>query len=101
MPMNRLAFALLAVTCVAAAGGGAYLATRQNQTAVPVAPVSVQTQPTTLGTPATVTETESIVDEVPKVEAAVKPAATAPRVARRPAPKRSAQRSPAAERSTA
>ena len=101
MPMNRLAFALLAVTCVAAAGGGAYLATRQNQTAVPVAPVSVQTQPTTLGTPATVTETESIVDEVPKVEAAVKPAATAPRVARRPAPTRSAQRSPAAERSTA
>jgi len=99
MPMNRLAFALLAVTCVAAAGGGAYFATKQNQAALPVGLVSVQTQPTTLGTPATVTETESIVDEVPKVDA-VKPAVTAARAARRPAPTRAAQRPAATERST-
>lgn len=99
MPMNRLAFGLLAVMCVAAAGGGAYLATKQNQVVAPVAPVSVQTQPTTLGTATPVTETESIVDEVPKVEV------TAPRaarqVARRPAPTRSVQRPSGAERSTA
>jgi cell division protein FtsN len=98
--MNRLAFALLAVTCVAAAGGGAYFATKQNQAALPVGPASVQTQPATPGTPATVTETESIVDEVSKVDA-VKPAVTAPRAPRRPAPTRAAQRPAVAERSTA
>ena len=63
MAMNRLAFGLLAVACVAGAGGGAYLATKQHQAA---APLAVQTQPVP-GTPATVTETETIVDEVPKV----------------------------------
>ena len=64
MTMNRLAFGLLAVICVAAAGSGAYLATRQNQAVVSALPVSMQTQP---GAPATVTETEAIVEEAPKV----------------------------------
>lgn len=66
MAMNRLAFGLLAVACVAAAGGGAYLATKQNQAVAPAAPLAVQTQPVP-GRPVTVTETETIVDEVPKV----------------------------------
>ena len=54
MAMNRLAFGLLAVACVAAAGGGAYLATKHNQAAAPAAPLTVQTQPVP-GRPATVT----------------------------------------------
>ena len=66
MVMNRLAFALLAVTCVAAAGGGAYLATRQNQEAAPTSPVSTLVQP---GAPTIVTETETVVEEAPKDEA--------------------------------
>ena len=97
MAINRLAFGLLAVTCVAAAGGGAYLATRQNQTAASVPSVSTQAQP---GAPATVTETEAIVDEVPKASdqptveeaPAVKPVAPPVKTSRRSAPARGAQR---------
>ena len=43
MLSNKLAFAALAVACIAAAAGGGYLASRQN--AVP-APAAAQTQPT-------------------------------------------------------
>lgn len=109
MATNRLAFGLLAVTCVAAAGGGAYLATRQNQAAAPAPALTSQTQ-LVPGTPATVIETETIVDEVPKVsdrpnadeapsaESAVRaPAKAAPNrdAARRSASTRVAQRSTA------
>jgi type IV secretory pathway VirB10-like protein len=67
MLSNRLAFAALAVACIAAAAGGGYLASRQN--AVP-APAAAQAQPTTAA-PATqpvtperpVQETEAVVAE--------------------------------------
>jgi hypothetical protein len=71
MLSNKLAFAALAVACIAAAAGGGYLASRQN--AVPT-PAAAQTQPaatTTSAVPAPtaraatadrpVTETEAIV----------------------------------------
>lgn len=103
MVMNRLAFGLLVVTCVAAAGSGAYLATRQNQAAVSAPPVSMQTLP---GAPATVTETEAIVEEAPKVVVdTVAPSAKAasPRSAPTRAPQRRSSAStarPAPERSS-
>ncbi|PYR07918.1 MAG: hypothetical protein DMG00_16195 [Acidobacteria bacterium] len=85
MLSNRLAFAALAVACVAAAAGGGYLASRQN--AVP-APAAAQTQPVAATTPAPaapaavaerpVQETEAVVaepktpvkSEAPKIAAA-------------------------------
>lgn len=109
MAMNRLAFGLLAVTCVVSAGGGAYLATRQNQAAGPAAPLTIQTQQAP-GTPATVTETETIVDAVPQVSDRPKveeapPTETAVRAPAKAAPSRDAARGSAstrvAERSTA
>src|SRR5438034_3244632 len=51
MLSNKLAFAALAVACIAAAAGGGYLASRQNT--VP-APASAQTQPATTVAPAPV-----------------------------------------------
>jgi hypothetical protein len=114
MPINRVAFVLLAVICVAAAGGGAYLATRQNQAAVSELPTSVQSQPATV-TPGLVTETETIVDEVPSLSqqpkiaeapatefaiAAPKPASTRDSARRQPAKAPAAPRPPAPPRST-
>jgi len=111
MPINRIAFVLLAVTCVAAAGGGAYLATRQNQAAASEMPTSLQSQPVAV-TPETVTETETIVDEVPKLSdlpnveaapatevAAPRPASTRDSARRQPATARVAPRPTAAPRS--
>src|SRR5262245_49555468 len=107
MPINRVAFVLLGIICVAAAGGGAYLATRQNQAASSEVQGSVQSQPVA-ATPATVTETETIVDEVPKVSdlpkaeiapatkvaaiAAPKPGSSRESARRQPAPARVAPR---------
>jgi hypothetical protein len=115
MPINRVAFVLLAVTCVAAAGGGAYLATRQNQAAASDLPTSVQSQPATV-TPELVTETETIVDEVPTLSeqpkiaeapanevaaiAPPKPASTRDSARRQPATARAAPRPVAAPRNT-
>src|SRR5512134_1865602 len=68
MPTNRGVFAVLALTCILAAGGGAYLATRQNQAAVTatVSPGTLgETEPVS-GAPSTVTETETIIEDVPK-----------------------------------
>lgn len=114
MPINRVAFVLLAVICVAAAGGGAYLATRQNQAAAFEVPATVQSQPVA-ATPATVTETETIIDEVPKLSdqpsveaapaaeaaaiAAPKPASSRESARRQPATARVAPRPTAAPRS--
>ena len=93
MLSNRLAFAALAVACVAAAAGGGYLASRQN--AVP-APAAAQTQPVAATTPAPgapaavaerpVQETEAVVAE-PKTP--VK--SEAPKIA----PARRAEKAPA------
>jgi hypothetical protein len=96
MPINRGVFGVLALACIVAAGGGAYLATRQNQAAVTATTVSPgalsETQPVS-GAPSTVTETETIIEDVPKdapnlaepVEAPVmRPAATRSSAPRQP-----------------
>lgn len=98
MPTNRGVFGILALACVMAAGGGAYLATRQNQAAVTatVSPGALdETQPVS-GAPSTVTETETIIEEAPK---------DAPRLAEpveAPAPRQANSResTPRASRST-
>jgi hypothetical protein len=81
MLSNRLAFAALAVACLAAAGGGGYLASRQN--AVPT-PASAQTVPVTqpappataapaaAPAPAPVSETEAVVGDAKPVASPAK-----------------------------
>jgi len=78
MPSNRLTFGVLALACVVATGGGAYLVTRQARTAVPAPPEASQAAPA-------VTATEAVVEDVPNVPeqpsadaAAVQVAASAP-----------------------
>jgi type IV secretory pathway VirB10-like protein len=82
---NRLAFTALAVACVTAAAGGAFMATRQNGATekpaaieMPAAPVEASAKP--------VQETEAVVSPAPPeavspapVPAPAKPAAAAPR----------------------
>jgi type IV secretory pathway VirB10-like protein len=105
MLSNKLAFAALATACIAAAGGGGYLASRQNTVPAPVAATSAPA-PSPAFTPAEalagpaerpVQETEAVVGDT-----AAKPApyasqaasgASAPRTARRnEAPTRPAPR---------
>ena len=68
MPTNRGVFGVLALACILAAGGGAYLATRQNQTAVTatVSPGTLGETESISGAPSTVTETETIIEDTPK-----------------------------------
>jgi hypothetical protein len=68
MPINRGVFGVLALACVLAAGGGAYLATRQNQAAVTATadPAALGESLAAPGAPSSVTETETIIEEVPK-----------------------------------
>jgi hypothetical protein len=77
---NRLAFTALAVACITAAAGGAFMATRQNAATekpaaieMPAAPVEASAKP--------VQETEAIVSPAPSAAAAPAPAkpAAAPR----------------------
>ena len=85
MLSNRLAFAALAMGCLAAAAGGGYLASRQN--AVPAAaaalaaPATVATSPpvaeTSVRTPRPVQETEAVIGTAAKAPSSV--AASAPR----------------------
>jgi hypothetical protein len=106
MVTNRLGFAALGLTCIVAAGGGAYLASRQNANDLVTRSASVTAQAqadqgtaaaTDQGTttPKPATETEAVIGEAttPRAsapapaeapEAAVAPAATAPRSAARP-----------------
>jgi hypothetical protein len=68
MPTNRGVFGVLALACILAAGGGAYLATRQNQPAVTatVSPGTLgETEPVS-GAPSSVTETETIIEDTSK-----------------------------------
>ena len=100
---NRLAFAVLGIACVTAAGGGAYLATRQTD-AVPVAvDTPAVAQEASLTIP--VTETEAMIEATPApVEAAAAvPHAAAPKTAqkapaRQPEPIRNAPVQPAQAR---
>ena len=65
---NRFAFVVLGVACIAAAGAGGYLASRQNAT--PAAPAAVTVPAATAPTPTTtpdrpVQETEAVVRDTP------------------------------------
>jgi len=78
MLSNRLAFAALAVACIAAAAGGGYLASRQNTVPTPAsAQAGPAAQPTALANPAAAS-TAPAPAAVPETEAVVaeaKPAA--------------------------
>ena len=76
MMSRTLALGLVSTACVVAAGGGSYLAVRQNNVEVNPAPV-VQAAP-----PSAVQETEAVVAPVEKAA----PAAPTPERAERPAP---------------
>ncbi|MGE5243627.1 MAG: hypothetical protein ACM3SQ_05330 [Betaproteobacteria bacterium] len=92
MLSNRLAFAAVAVACVAAAGVGGYLASRQNVAPTPVAAaVAPASSPTAAPQAGPVDATEGIV-KTPAAEPA--PAAPVARPARRaePTPRVTAQR---------
>jgi hypothetical protein len=94
---NRLAFAALAVACVAAAAGGGYLATRQSAPAAEPAPSAVEAAPQAAAKTAAqpVEETEAVVGGTMP---APKPAAgkeTASRVPPTPAGARQVSREPA------
>jgi hypothetical protein len=100
MLSNRLAFAALAVACLAAAAGGGYLASRQNTVPAPAAaqtaaPAPPQTPASTAAaaSPQPVPETEAVVGDTPKpaqapARRAEKPreTASAPKTARAAAP---------------
>ena len=87
-PNRLLAFAALGLTCVAAAAGGGYLASRQNATSEPTAAASTSAAPEE-ARPA-VQETEALISEIkPATEAAPLASAEAvgaPPPERRPAP---------------
>lgn len=73
MLSNRTAFAILALACIAAAGGGGYLATRQGVTSpVPLdASTPSGTPESATGTaPKPVQETEAVVGDAPRVQTA-------------------------------
>ena len=76
MLSNRMAFALLAVACLAAAAGGGYLATRQNVAPTPVGAVAAIAP---AATPAAkpVQETEAVVG-TPEVKPTLPAEAPAP-----------------------
>jgi hypothetical protein len=100
---NRLAFAALAVGCLAAAAGGGYLATRQNTVPTPASAAAASTAADTAShtVPAPVQETEAVVGDAhpapappPETSAPAKPRTETPRPADRS--RNHAQRSAAA-----
>jgi small subunit ribosomal protein S17 len=98
MLSNKLAFAALAVTCIAAAAGGGYLASRQNAVPAPVAATSAPPSPAPL-TPVgpaerPVQETEGVIGDAAQKAA---PAASQPGPAQPPG-QRPARRAEAAAR---
>ncbi len=101
MPTNRGVVAVLALACILAAGGGAYLATRQNQAAVTatVSPGTVGETGPVPGAPSTVTETETIIEDVskdaPRLTEPVEAPVTRQAAARESAPRPRTRPSPA------
>src|SRR5262245_2531138 len=73
---NRAAFAILAVACIAAAGGGAYLATRQNAD-VSMAATDAEFDALTRSDAKPVQETEAVIGDSPRVKPAAPPVETA------------------------
>jgi hypothetical protein len=86
MNPNRFALAALGFTCVAAAAGGGYLASRQHVAGQPAEAASVAvTAPSAEAAKAAVSETEAIVGDVkPDKAAAPRPATERPAPARAP-----------------
>lgn len=97
MNPTRFALAALGFTCVAAAAGGGYLATRQNAAVQPAAAATIATPaPAADAATAAVPETEAIVGDVKPADVAAPRAASerpaAPRASStRPAPTRRAE----------
>jgi type IV secretory pathway VirB10-like protein len=90
MNPNRVAVAALGFTCVAAAAGGGYLASRQHAAVQPAEAATVAaTTPPAEAQKAAVSETEAIVGDIKPATAV--PPRTAPE---RPAPARTASASP-------
>jgi len=83
MASNRLAFVILAVACISAAAGGAYLATRQNAIPAPTAAATPVSSPAPVAKP--VQETEAVIGDT---------ARTTP-VSAQPAPVQAAAPAPA------
>jgi hypothetical protein len=79
MLSNRLAFAALGLACVTAAGGGSYLATRQNAASV-AAPTADTSSTLVESSTQTVQETEAVVGDIPqaRIPAVAEPIAIAP-----------------------
>jgi hypothetical protein len=103
MLSNRAAFALLAVACITAAGGGAYLATRHGvPSAVPVDASAPSATPAIVNdAPKPVQETEAVVGEAPRVvPPAPTPASRRREENSRPAPPRPAPRAAQPAQST-
>jgi hypothetical protein len=89
MLSNKLAFAALAVACIAAAAGGGYLASRQNAVPAPVAATAAPASPSAPSLPAgpaerPVQETEGVIGDVAQKPA---PAASQPPPVAAPAQK--------------
>jgi hypothetical protein len=82
MGSNRLAFLIIGLAAIGAAGGGAYLALRDGAAPAALAP-TVETEAPIEG--ATVSETEAVVDDE---AAAARPATVEPAVPPPPAPRR-------------
>jgi type IV secretory pathway VirB10-like protein len=95
MLSNRLAFAALAVACIAAAAGGSYVASRHNVAApAAAAPSTLASETSSRSTP--VQETEALVgDRTLKAEAAPPPASPTEGVKRAEPPTRAAAQAPA------
>ena len=83
MEFNKLVFAGLTVGCLAAAGGGAYLAVRQTQ-AGPAA-LAAPLAPGAPGAPAPVTESEGVIAPEPAKPESARPAAPPAPARRAPA----------------
>src|SRR5579885_2988663 len=97
MLSNRLAFAALAVACIAAAAGGGYLASRQNAVPAPASAQTAAAQPSapTATPPATASTPPSAAPAptpVPETEALV--GDTRPSAAPAPAPRKAEKEKP-------
>jgi type IV secretory pathway VirB10-like protein len=97
MLSNRAAFALLAVACITAAGGGAYLATRQSATSPAPLDASASAE-APIGPATPVQETEAVIGEAARPEPVPLAAASSAAPARkrnevRETPSRTAPRS--------
>src|SRR5258708_10049625 len=78
MSSNRLAFAALGMACIASAGAGGYLATRQNTVPTPAAAMAPAANATPVGTPAPVPATTAPERPVQETEAVIADTAKKP-----------------------